>query len=95
MITVQELILELAKYPPSTKVVILKDVEASGYGFVVKIKRGVFEMTDYGNDFYEGQTSPYEGQVKAICLVPDNQSWLTQELSEVGRTIPQEKKMKN
>lgn len=83
--TVKELVLLLTKYPANMKVIISKDVEASGFGFVDKIEVGCFEMTDYGNDFFPEQESPLKGQSKAVCLHADVQSWLTDEIMELGR----------
>jgi len=77
--TVKDLIKELLKYPPELQIVIKKDVDSSGYGYIDRIKWGCFEMNDVGNDFYDEATLPEENQCKAICLVADEQDWLTRD----------------
>lgn len=90
-LTVKDLILALTKYPANAKIIIKKDVDASGYGFIDKITLGCFDLTDYGNDFYEEQETPLNGQARAVCIQADEQSWLVDEIEAFGQTIKPKK----
>jgi hypothetical protein len=68
---VKDLIKLLEDINPEAEVIIKKDVESHGYDRLMNISFGIFEETDYGNDFYPGDTlivSPTE--VQALCLEP-------------------------
>lgn len=66
---VKELIRFLSEFPEEAEVVIFKDVDEYGYGSLKSITPGVFETTDYGNDFYPHQGILLNsGQIKSVCL---------------------------
>jgi hypothetical protein len=71
--TVRELINLLSSLNPNAEVIIHRDCQNYGYGFIDKIMTGVFEVTDYGNDFWADQDIIIDrAQVKAICLYPED-----------------------
>lgn len=70
---VKNLIEILQKFNPEAEVIIHRDCQNYGYGFIDKIKTGVFELTEYGNDFWPDQdmvVSP--AQVRSICIFPED-----------------------
>lgn len=63
----------LSKVNPEADVIIHRDCQNYGYGIIDRIVIGVFETTDYGNDFLPEQRiiiSP--SQVKAVCIYPED-----------------------
>lgn len=63
----------LQNYNPDAEVVIHRDCQNYGYGFIDKTLTGVFELTDFGNDFFPSQDIVIDPrQVKAICFYPED-----------------------
>ncbi len=70
---VGKLIELLRQYSPEAELIIHRDCQNYGFGYIDKIITGVFELTDYGNDFLPDQrliVNP--AQVKAVCLYPED-----------------------
>jgi hypothetical protein len=63
----------LKKYNPEAEIIIHRDCQNYGFGFIDKIITGVFELTDYGNDFNPDQAMIVNpAQVKAVCIFPED-----------------------
>jgi len=63
----------LEQFDPELEVVIKRDVELPGYGFIDRIEVGVFALTEYGNDFHlfeDFLVGVHES--RAICLVAED-----------------------
>jgi len=58
---------------PEAEIIIHRDCQNYGFGFIDKIITGVFELTDYGNDFNPDQAMIVNpAQVKAVCIFPED-----------------------
>lgn len=70
---VKELIELLKTYHQEAEVVIHRDSQNFGYGKIDKIITGVFETTEYGNDFWPDQGLIVSiSQIRSICLYPED-----------------------
>lgn len=70
---IKDLLALLSEMNPEADVIIHRDVENYGYGPISKLDVGTFEPTDYGNDFWPGQTVIVNlKQVKAVCLYSED-----------------------
>lgn len=70
---VGELVDILSKFNPDAQVVIHRDNFNYGFGKISKVYSGLFEETDFGNDFLldeEVIINPTE--VRAVCLYPED-----------------------
>lgn len=78
-----ELIDILSKFNPDAEVVIFREVANYGYGKVLRIVPGIYEKTDYGNDFYPDQRLILSGsQIRSICLFPEDDDILEKNIQE-------------
>jgi hypothetical protein len=67
---VKDLIEFLSRCPQDADIVIEKDIDENGFDYLDHIIPGIFELTDYGNDFYPEQGMLLNSaQVRAVCLV--------------------------
>lgn len=70
---VKDLISLLKDLNQEADVVIHRDVLNYGIGKLDRIVTGLFEITDYGNDFISDQALiVHPAQVRAICLFPED-----------------------
>lgn len=70
---VKDLLALLTKLNPEAEVIIHRDCQNYGFGFIDRVRTGVFEKTDYGNDFYPDQEMIiHPAQVKSICIFPED-----------------------
>lgn len=69
---VADLIAVLSRFNPEDEVIISRDVEEYGFGYIDRVVPGVFLMTDYGNDFdSSSHIVTSQTQARAICLFPE------------------------
>jgi hypothetical protein len=58
---------------PEADVIIHRDCQNYGFGYPDKIIPGIFELTNYGNDFWANQVViTNKAQVRAICIYPED-----------------------
>lgn len=70
---VSNLIELLEKYNPEAEIIVHRDCQNYGFGFIDKIITGVFELTDFGNDFVPDQAIIVNpAQVRAVCIFPED-----------------------
>lgn len=77
----------LSKINPMAEVVIYRDAKNYGYGYIDQIIPGIFQLTEFGNDFHPDQEMLlFPDEVRAICLVPEDyeDSSLNQEIKLNG-----------
>jgi len=71
-VKVADLIAILSRFNPEDEIVISRDVEEYGFGYIDRVVPGVFLMTDYGNDFdSSSRIVTNQTQARAICLFPE------------------------
>lgn len=70
---VGKLIELLKQYNQDAELIVHRDCQNYGFGNIDKIITGVFEVTDYGNDFLPDQKMIVNpAQVRAVCLYPED-----------------------
>lgn len=70
---VAELIDLLQHMDPGADVVIFRDAQNYGYGYVKNLRTGLFQETDYGNDFFPDTSLLISAnEIKAVCLYPED-----------------------
>lgn len=70
---VKELIALFTSFNPEAEVVVHRDCANYGFGLIDKISVGVYEATDYGNDFLPYQQLIVKAsEIAAVCIYPQD-----------------------
>lgn len=70
---VHQLLDLLQKLNPEADIIIHRDCQNYGFGIIDKIETGVFEPTEYGNEFWPDQKLVVNpAQVRSVCLFPED-----------------------